>query len=34
MTVKEKIKSHPNVVGYFSKFPVYNKFIEKSKLNA
>ena len=29
MTVKEKIKSHPDVVDYFKGLPFYNKYIEK-----
>ena len=31
MTVKEKIKSYPDVVDYFKKLPFYNKPIEKPK---
>ena len=33
MEVKEKIKSHPDVVGYFKELPFYNKQIEKPKIN-
>ena len=32
MTVKEKIKSHLGVVGYFKELPFYNKYIEKPKI--
>ena len=32
MEVKEKIKSHPDVVGYFKELPFYNKHIEKPKV--
>ena len=32
MTVKEKIKSHPDVVDYFKELPFYNKHIEKPKM--
>ena len=31
MTVKEKVKSHPNVVVYLKELPFYNKHIEKPK---
>ena len=34
MTVQEKNKSHPDVVDYFKELPFYNRYIEKSKLNA
>ena len=34
MTAQEKIKSHPDVVDYFKELPFYNRYIEKSKLNA
>ena len=33
MTVKEKVKSHPNVVDYFKERPFYNKHTEKHTLN-
>ena len=32
MTALEKIKSHPDVVGYFKELPFYNKRIEKPKI--
>ena len=32
MTVLKKIKSHPQVVGYFKELPFYNKHIEKPKI--
>ena len=32
MEVKEKIKSHPDVIGYFKELPFYNKHIEKPKV--
>ena len=32
MTVKTKIKSHPQVVKYFKDLPFYNKPIEKPKI--
>ena len=32
MTVKNKIKSHPNVVDYFKELSFYNKYIEKTKI--
>ena len=32
MTVLKKIKSHPDVVGYFKKLPFYNKYIKKPKV--
>ena len=32
MAVKEKIRSHPGVVGYFKKLPLYKKYIEKPKI--
>ena len=32
MTVKKKVKSHPEVVGYFKELPFYNKRIEKPKI--
>ena len=32
MTVKEKVKSHPNVVDYFKELPFYNKHTEKPKI--
>ena len=31
MTIKDKIKSHPHVIGYFKELPLYNKRIEKPK---
>ena len=31
MTVKEKIKFHPDVVNCFKEVPFYNKYIEKPK---
>ena len=32
MTVKDKIKSHPDVVDYFKELPFYNKHIKKPKM--
>ena len=32
MAVKEKVKSHPDVVGYFKELPFYNKHIEGPKI--
>ena len=32
MAVQKKIKSHPDVVGYFKELPFYNKYIEKPKI--
>ena len=32
MTVKNKVKSHPDVVDYFKKVPFYNKHIKKPKI--
>ena len=32
MAVKDKIKSHSGVVGYFKKLPLYKKYIEKPKI--
>ena len=32
MSVKEKIKSHPDVVDYFKELPFYNKKIQKLKI--
>ena len=32
MTVKNKVKSHPDVVDYFKKLPFYNKHIKKPKI--
>ena len=32
MAVKEKVKSHPDVVGYFKELPFYNKRIEGPKV--
>ena len=34
MAVKEKVKSHPNVVDYFKELPFYNKHIKNQKLDA
>ena len=31
MSVKEKIKSHPNVINYFKELTFHNKHIEKPK---
>ena len=31
MTVKKKVKSHPDVVNYFKELPFYNKHIKKNK---
>ena len=31
MTVKEKVKSHPDAVGYFKELPFYTKHSEKPK---
>ena len=33
MAVKEKIKSHPDVVDYFKELPFYNRQIKKQRLN-
>ena len=33
MTVKEKVKSHPDVVDYFKELPFYN-IKKKQRLNA
>ena len=33
MVVKEKVKSHPDVVDYFKELPFYNKYIEKPNIN-
>ena len=32
MAILSEIKSHPDVVDYFKKFPFYNKHIEKPKI--
>ena len=32
MTVKKKVKSHPDVEDYFKEFLFYNKHIEKPKI--
>ena len=32
MAVKEKVKSHPNVVDCFKELPFCNKYIEKPKI--
>ena len=32
MAVNEKIKSHPDLVGYFKELPFYNKYIEKLRV--
>ena len=32
MTVKEKVKSHPDPVDYFKVLPFYNKRIERTKI--
>ena len=32
MEVKEKVKSHPDVVDYFKELPFYNKYIEKPNI--
>ena len=32
MAVGERIKSHPDVVGYFKEFPFYNTHIEKQRV--
>ena len=32
MTVKEKVKSHPDLVDYFKEFPFYNKHVKKTKI--
>ena len=32
MEVKEKIKSHPDVVDYFKELPFYNRHIEKPRV--
>ena len=32
MAVKEKVKSHPDVVDYFKGLRSYNKYIEKPKI--
>ena len=31
MAVKENVKSHPYLVGYFKELPFYNGYIEKPK---
>ena len=33
MDVKEKVKSHQDVVHYFKELEFYNKHIEKAKIN-
>ena len=33
MTVLKKIESHQNIVNYFKELPLYNKYIEKPKIN-
>ena len=32
MAVKEKVKTHPDVVDYFQELPFYNKHTEKPKI--
>ena len=32
MAIKEKVKSHPDLVDYFKELPFYNKCIEKPKV--
>ena len=32
MTALNKVKSHPDVVDYFTELPIYNKHIEKPKI--
>ena len=32
MTVGKKVRSHPHIVDYFRKLPVYNKHIEKPRV--
>ena len=32
MTALKKVKSHPDVVGYFNEFLFYNKLIQKPKI--
>ena len=32
MTVKKKVKFHPDVVDYFKELPFHNKHIEKPKI--
>ena len=32
MAIKEKVKSHPDLVDYFKELPFYNKYIEKPKV--
>ena len=32
MTLKKKVKSHPDVVDYFKELPLYNKHIKKQKI--
>ena len=32
MTALKKVKSHPDVVGYFNEFLSYNKLIQKPKI--
>ena len=32
MEVKNKIKSHPHMVGYFKELPFYNEHIKKPKI--
>ena len=33
MDVKEKVKSHPNVVRCFKELPFYNRLIKKPRVN-
>ena len=32
MAIKEKVKSHPDVIHYFKELPFFNKHIEKSRV--
>ena len=32
MAVKEKVESHPHVVGYSKELPFYNGYLEKAKI--
>ena len=32
VAIKEKVKSHPDLVDYFKELPLYNKYIEKPKV--
>ena len=32
MTASKKLKSHPDIVGYFKDLPFYNKHVKKPKI--